>query len=62
MYLIEISSELDESIEREILMMRGYFGKQYGNVHKCESLCLLQTRNSTLFIPSGGNNYKFLTF
>lgn len=48
--------------ETGILIMGGYLGKKFGNVCKFESMNLLQPKNSTLFLLSGGNNYKILTF
>lgn len=45
-----------------ILMMGEYFGKKFGNIYKFEHVHFLQPKNSTLFLLSGGNNYKILAF
>lgn len=45
-----------------ILIMGGYLGKKFGKICKFESMHLLQPKNSTLFLLSGGSNYKILTF
>lgn len=48
--------------ETGILMTGRYFGKQSGSICKHKCVHLLHPKNSTLFILSGGNNYKILTF